>query len=97
MSNKLKLTFGYNGTDFTRNFTISDVDSSVASGIKSKILALNASMTGGTSGGLNTFFRSDDFDSEENIGAFNGIKAASLTSETVTVINLDTEGDATNG
>ena len=97
MSNKLKLTFGYAGTDFTRNFTISDVASSLASGIKPKILELNASVSGGTSGGLNTFFRSDDFDAEENIGTFNGIKAASLTSETVTVINLDTEGDATNG
>ena len=97
MSNKLRLTFGYDGTDFTRNFSISDVEQADISTIKSKIKALNSSVAGGTSGGLNTFFRSDDFDSEENIGAFNGIKAAALTTETVTVINLDTEGDATNG
>ena len=93
MSNKLKMTFGYEGTDFTRNLTIADVDASLTgASIKSKIQAVNASLTGGTSGGLNIFFRSDDYDAEENIGTFKGITAAQLESITTTVIPL-LEGD----
>ena len=52
MNNKLKMTFGYEGTDFIRNMTISNIDDSLTSGIKAKIQAVNASLTGGTSGGL---------------------------------------------
>lgn len=97
MSNNLKMTFGYQGTDFTRNVKITDIAADDLSGIKSKIKAVNASITGGTSDGLPNFFRSDDYDSEHSIGAFTGITAARLESTTVTEIDLDTEGDATNG
>lgn len=97
MSNKLKMTFGYKDTDFTRNFTISNVDDSLTSGIKSKILAVNASLSGGTSGGLDTFFRSDDYDSENSVGKFSGITAAQLESTTTVIIPLaddaEEEGD----
>lgn len=88
MNNKLKMTFGYEGTDFTRNMTISNIDDSLTSGIKAKIQAVNASLTGGTSGGLDTFFRSDDYDETENVGKFNRITAAQLESTTVTVIPI---------
>lgn len=88
MNNKLKLTFGYAGTEFTRNYTITNVADSLTGGIKSKILAVNASLAGGNSDGLNNFFRSDDYDADENIGAFTGITAAQLESTTITTIPL---------
>lgn len=94
--NKLKMTFGYEGTDFTRSFTISDVADSLTSGIKSKILAVNASLAGGNSDGLNNFFRSDDYNADENIGAFTGITAAQLESTTITTIPL-TDGEEGEG
>lgn len=97
MSNKLRLTFGYAGTDFTRNYTVANVADSLKSGIKDKILALNSSLAGGNSGGLNTFFRSDDFDSDNNVGNFNKITAAQLESTQITVIPLVEEEDENNG
>lgn len=88
MNNKLKMTFGYEGTDFTRIYTVSGIADSLRSGIKAKIQAVNASLAGGTSGGLDSFFRSDDYDETENIGKFNRITAAQLESTTVTVIPI---------
>ena len=101
MNNKLKMTFGYENTDFTRNLTIANVADSLTSGIKNKIKAVNTSLAGGTAGGLDSFFRSDDYDSEAGIGKFSGITAAQLESTTVTVIPLvdsdDEEEDESNG
>ena len=98
MSNKLTMTFGYQNTDFTRNVTVGNVAASLsAATLKTRIKGVNSSISGGTSDGLPTFFRSDDFDSTNSIGAFSGITAAKLESTTETIINLDTEGDATNG
>ena len=100
MANSIKLRFGYEGTDFTRQYTISNVADSIAAApgaIKAKIKAVNASLAGGTSGNLDAFYRSDDFDSAENIGKFNRITAAQLDSTTVTIIDLgngvEEEGD----
>ena len=92
-SNSIKLTFGYEGTDFTRNMTIGGVDDSLISGAKAKIKAINASIAGGTDDGLSTFFRSDDYDAEEGIGTFSGITAATIVSTETTHINLDEEGE----
>lgn len=97
MSNTVKLTMGYSGTDFTRNVKIADIAAEDLDSIKTKIKAVNASIVGGTSDGLPAFFRSDDYDAENSVGTFTGITAAQLESTTVTVIDLDTEGDATNG
>ena len=102
MSNTLKMTFGYQNTDFTRKVTVKNVNSSLtAAAIKTNIKGVNSSITGGTSDGLPTFFRSDDFDSTNSIGAFSGITAAQLESTTVTVIPLvdsdDEEEDESNG
>lgn len=96
MSNTLQLTYGYQSTDFTRKVSIGNVAESLsAATIKANIKAVNASIAGGTSDGLPTFFRSDDFNATQSVGAFTGITAAKLTSQTVTNIDLDTEGDAT--
>lgn len=103
MSNHIDMTFTYDGTDFTRAVKISDVTNEVAansSTIKTKIKAINTSLAGGTSGGMDTFFRADDYDDTDPnavIGTFKGIAAAKIVYETVTNINLDTEGDASNG
>ena len=55
----VKLTFGYADTDFTRLYTFS-CDDSLLSGIPTKVNAINASLAGGTDGGLAAFFQSDD-------------------------------------
>ena len=93
MSNTLKMTLGYNGTDFTRNFNIANVDDNDISTVKTKIKALNASVSGGTDNGLSAFLRSDDFDATEGIGTFSGVTAASVVSTTVEYINLEEEGE----
>ena len=85
MSNSIKLTFGYKNTDFTRSYTISDVESSICAApasIKSAIQAINTSLEGGTSGGLDGFFRADDYNAAESIGAFNHINSATIYEST---------------
>lgn len=91
-TNSVILTLGYTGTDFTRQMKFDNVDSGSLSSVKANILALNASITGGTADGLAEFFISDDYDnsdSENVIGEFNGIVGAQLIEETVTVFDLD--------
>lgn len=91
MTNKVSLTLGYVGTDFTRNVNLNDVADADLTSVKTKILALNASLAGGTADGLDTFFLSDDYDSNENIGAFSGITAAKITSTEIENIELGNE------
>ena len=94
MSNSIKLTTGYVGTNFTRRFTIGNVADSIASnsaGVKAKIQALNTSLAGGTSDSLDSAFLSDDFDAQENIGKLKGITAAQIDSTEVIHINLSAE------
>lgn len=77
----LELTFAYTGTDFQRTYKIDEVDESALETIKSKILAINASLKAGTDDGLAEFFISDDFDdSDPNnvIGKFRAIVDAEL-------------------
>jgi len=84
----IKLGLGYEGTDFERKLTISGVDSISAATetVRAKVKAVNASLEGGTSGGLNQFFRSDDFDASENIGQLNAIKTCVIDNTQTTVI-----------
>ena len=57
MSKTFKATFKY-ADDTTRIYDL-EVDDSLAAGVKEKVIAFNASLTGGTAGGLSTFFVSD--------------------------------------
>ena len=82
MSNSVSLTFGYKDTDFTRIYKLENVTNAALSSVKANIQAINASLTGGTAGGLSTFFVSDDGD------AFTGIVAAQIDSTTTTNIAL---------
>ena len=98
MNNSIKLTLGYDQSEFTRNMTIGNVADSIASDsatIKQKIRAINASIAGGTDDGLSDFFRADDYDGTG--GTFSGITAAQIVSTEVTVIELpnatSNEGD----
>ena len=92
MANSVTMTLGYTGTDFTRKFKIDNVDAGALSSVKGKILAINASIAGGTDGGLSDFFRADDYDATDAnnvIGKFNGITAAQIDSVEVTTLNLN--------
>ena len=89
MNNSIKLTLGYNQSEFTRNMTIGNVADSIASDsatVKEKIRAINESIAGGTDDGLVDFFRADDYDGTG--GTFAGITAAQIVSTDVTVIDL---------
>ena len=95
MANSVKLTFGYEGTEFTRQYKFDGIADSVLANVKNNVMDFNDSISGafGASGtlaaaGLSTFFISDDFDAEEEIGNFTGIVAAQYTSETTTEIDL---------
>ena len=90
IKNTATFTFGYNNTDFTRQFKIDGISAAGMSGIKAGVLALNASMAAGTAGGLSTFFLSDDYDATSNpvVGTFKGIVAAQSTSAEETNIPL---------
>ena len=85
-TSKLTLTFGFNGTKFTRDYRMEVADSIAAAPatILSKIEAINASLSAGTSDGLNEFFRADDYDGTN--GNFNKIVNAELvTTEEINI------------
>ena len=90
MSNYVTLKFGYTNTEF-RQYKIEDVATEDLDDVKDKVLAVNASLKAGTADGLDTFFRSDDYDatdSENVVGNFKGIVAAQYTTSEVTDIDL---------
>lgn len=86
MAYKLNLTFGYEGTDFTRTNEFEVADSIQPADIVTGIKAINASLSAGTSDGLDTFFVSDDYDAAQSIGAFNAIIGAKTSSISSSVI-----------
>lgn len=83
-SNSVTMTFGYQGTDFTRKYKFDNVSASALTGVKAGIKAVNASLEAGTAGGLSLFFIADDFNG--TIGAFNAITAAQIDSVSESVI-----------
>ena len=88
------MTFGYGNTDFTRKYKFDGLDAAAMPNIKSKILAINASLAGGTDGGLGDFFRSDDYDDSDSnliIGKFTGIVAAQSDNVEEEEIDLNIE------
>ena len=61
MAKSITLTLGYEDSDFTRQMkldNVSDTDA-VANTVRAKIQAVNASLSGGTAGGLSTVFLGD--------------------------------------
>ena len=80
----INLTFGYNNTDLKRIYTFG-VDSVDGSALVTKVKAINASLSGGTDDGLNTFFRA------ANNATFSGITAVQSIHNTETNINLSQE------
>jgi len=86
--NSIKLKMAYTNTDFTRNMTIGDVAESVLAGVETKIQNINDSLEGGTAGGLETFFISDDYDAAATVGSFKQISQAVINSVTETTIDL---------
>lgn len=97
MSNVIKMELGYNGTNFKRNVNISGVKDTDLTTVKTKIKALNASIAGGTSDGLDTFLVSDDYDANASIGAFTGVTAAKIVSTTTEYIDLGEEEEEEEG
>lgn len=79
VKNSVTLTLGYSNTEFTRKWKIDGISDSDYANVKSKILAVNASLAAGTDDGLSDFFRSDDYDDSDSnniVGKFTGIVAA---------------------
>ena len=88
------LEFGYDGSDFKRTYTIEMADSIAANDrnnfVRSAVQAINASLSAGTSGGLDDFFVAEDFDGTN--GKFNGIIYAAVTVDTDTVVYPAAQG-----
>ena len=84
----IKLTLGYEGTDFERLVTVSGVDSidAATETVRAKAQAVNESLAGGTDGGLADFFRADDFDAQEQIGNLSAIKQVVIDNTTKKVL-----------
>lgn len=74
----------YTGTDFTRTYNFTKLDTATPQSVQSKIIALNASLAGGTDGGLADFFVSDDYDGTN--GKLKAIKTAKVKFVTTTPI-----------
>ena len=86
------ITMGYTNTDFTRNFKIDNVANSAFPNIAARAKAINASLAGGTDGGLSDFFLADDYDASDPnniIGKFNRIVAVKSDVNEEEVINLN--------
>lgn len=94
MANSIKFGFGYKNTDFKRDYTINGVADSIVStdtaknAIGNQVKAINASLTGGTDGGLSTTFLSDDYDATASIGAFNHINSVTIYEKTETELDI---------
>lgn len=89
MTNSATITLGYTGTTETRKYKFENLTAEQCAGLKAKVLALNASISGGTDDGLSDFFISDDYDASDPnnvIGKFSGITAAQYESTTITEI-----------
>lgn len=86
--NTVKFKMAYKDTDFTRQMTITDVANSALSTVEGKINNINSSLEGGTSGGLDTFFISDDYDADASIGSFAKITEAKIETVVTTPIPL---------
>ena len=57
---EVQLYFGYDDSTATRTMTISDVPTSVLADVKTKCMAINASLEASTDGGMKDFFVDDN-------------------------------------
>ena len=80
-SNIVTLTRGFANTDFTDEVKLGSVDDSLVSGVKTKINALNASLSGGTDDGLGAFF------ADQNGNSFTKIVGAKIVTTEVTELS----------
>lgn len=88
MAKKIKMTFGYADTDFTRLYDFEVADSIEAADCKNAILGVNASLKNNTAGGLSEFYVSD---AGEN---FTLITAAQLEETNTQILDLNIGGDS---
>lgn len=90
-NNSVKLTFGYKDTDFTRTYKFDGLSAGVLDDVKPKILALNASIAGGSGAGIEEFFLADDYaaGASATVGTFTGIVAAQIDTVEEIVLNLN--------
>lgn len=88
MSAIANITFGYDGTDFKRNYALELADSIAPADrndfVRNAVKAINASIAGGTDGGMSAFFLADDYNG--TIGAFSGISYADVSVDNVNII-----------
>lgn len=87
MSRTLSVTTAYNKTDQTRTYSFGVNDSLTPDTAQAKIIALNASLSGGTATELANLFVADDYDEEENIGTLASITSAKMIIITETPIS----------
>lgn len=86
-------TFAFEN-NFTRKYEFDIADNVTIADIKTAVNSVNASLAGGTAGGLDTFFISDDYDAN-NIGTFTRIIDVEINEEEKIPINIEaaTEGE----
>ena len=63
----VELYLGYDNSDFTRTITISNVSLSAIANVKTKCMAINASLQASTDGGMKDFFVDDNGNSLKEI------------------------------
>ena len=63
----VEISLGYNNSNFIRTVTISNVSMSALATVKDKCLAINASLTASTDGGMKDFFVDDSGNSLKEI------------------------------
>lgn len=84
----VKLVTAYENSEANRQYTF-DCAASLVSGVKNKVKAINASIAGGTDGGLSSFFIDDDGNHMASISS------AFVISETVNDLDIsDDSSDA---
>lgn len=88
IKNSVTLTMSYNGTDTTRKYKINEVPTSAISQIQAKTEAVNASLAGGTDGGLSTTFVTDDYVGSGTSGTLAKVSEVKIVTEEITDIDL---------
>lgn len=78
----VRLIASYANTSFKRNYEL-DIDPDNVDTVKEKVLAINSSIAAGTSGGMDSFFVSDNGDQ------FVGFSSAQIISVSEEAINLE--------
>ena len=88
-NNTLSFTANYKDSEMKRQYSIdiTDETSSNPNAIKAKVIAINASLAGGTANELANLFVSDDYNSSQNIGTLQKITDVKIKSVIETPIN----------